>query len=90
MAATYTIPEPVASSRKTDTSSPDRQREDLTNNDPGRRTPSHRKSRDIEANECDHCPHRRLTARSIRSLAGGYANDGDDVLSDEHEATTGE
>lgn len=48
---TYGVPEPVGSSRNTNTSSSDWQRENFTNDNPGTRTPSRGEEEDEDGDE---------------------------------------
>ena len=73
-----TIPEPVAGCRETNTTRPNRQREDLANNHPCSGTPGSSEEKDVDADEGDH------SADRARVLAIGDTDDGDNELADNH------
>lgn len=51
---TYAIPEPIGRCGETDSARTNREREDLTDNYPCRRTPCHSETGYIETDESDH------------------------------------
>ena len=55
-------------------------------NDPCSGTPSHRKRRDVEADESNHGGYGRLVV--LRFPSGSNADNGDYVLGDDHETST--
>ena len=50
----------IGGSRKTNTTGTNRKREDLSNDDPGNRTPGNGEERDVEANKGNHCRNSRI------------------------------
>lgn len=75
---TYTIPQPVRSSRQTDTTSTDGERIDFADDDPGTGTPGAGKEEDIDADERNH------GRDGFGVVAIGHTDDGHDEFADEH------
>lgn len=76
------VPEPVGSGRKTDTSSSNGQREDLTDTNPSSRSPCGGEKEDIDADEGD------LRLHDGRVVALGDTEDGGDVFTNPHSQGT--
>lgn len=77
-----TVPEPVGCGGNTNTTGTDGEREDLANDDPGGRAPSHRERGNVQADEGDHS----LNSGGVvaGSLASCGSNDTNDELHDDH------
>jgi hypothetical protein len=73
-----TVPEPVGSGGKTNTSRSDGDREDFTDNDPSSGTPGGGEEEDVDTDQSD------LTLDSVGVGSVGDTNDGTDELADEH------
>jgi hypothetical protein len=73
-----TIPEPVGSGGKTNTSRSDRDREDFTNNNPSSRSPSGSKEEDVDTDQRD----LTLNGRWVGSV--GNTNNSANEFTDEH------
>jgi hypothetical protein len=73
-----TVPEPVGSGGKTNTSRSDRDREDFTDNDPSSRSPGGSKEEDVDTDQRD----LTLNGRWVGSV--GNTNDSANELANEH------
>jgi len=89
------IPQPVGSSRKTNTASTDGNREDFTNDDPCTGTPGGSEEENVDTNEGDlgadgrDIIGNRFTVCYVRMIeTDGVANDRDDELADKHTECT--
>lgn len=76
------VPEPIASGGETDTAAADLQREDFANEDPGAWTPGGGEEEDVDADKGDHGG----DAGGVGVVDG--ADDGDNVLADDHTGGT--
>src|SRR6266511_3009803 len=79
---TYAVPEPVGRRGQTNTARSNGKREDLADDDPGRRAPSCSEEEDVQADECDHGADSCVIV--LRCLASSYANDTNNELHDDH------
>ena len=52
--STYAVPKPIGCRRQTNTTRPDGKREDLADDNPGRRAPSGSEEGDVQADKCNH------------------------------------
>ena len=76
------VPEPVGGSRETDTTGADRDREDLTDDDPGSGTPGGGEEEDVDADKGDEGTDRALV------VGEGGSDSADDELTDDHAEST--
>jgi hypothetical protein len=76
------VPEPVGGSGQGNTTGSDWQREDLTNKNPGTRTPSCGKEEDVDADECNLGGDSRVVVEFLSS--GSDTNDGSNKLANQH------
>lgn len=75
---TYAVPEPVGGGGKSDTAGTDRERVDLSDNDPSTRSPGAGEEEDVDADERDH------GADGVGVLLVDSTDDSDDELADNH------
>lgn len=92
------VPQPVGSSGQSNTTRSDRQREDLTNDNPGTRTPGGGEEEDEDGDEGDLSIDSGDVVGNVLGSVGGIGvglvetngdtNDGDEELADEHTKST--
>lgn len=75
---TYAVPQPVGSSRESNTTGSNWKREDLANDDPSTRTPCRSKEEDVDADEGDFS----LDGGRVASING--SSNGNDEFTDQH------
>lgn len=76
------VPEPVGGSGQANTTRTDWQREDLTNKNPGARTPCGGKEEDVDADECNLGRNGRIVMKLLAT--GGDTNNGNNKFADQH------
>ena len=84
----YAVPEPVGGGGEANAAGADGEREHLSDNDPGARTPGRRKHGDVDADECNHGGYGSLVGVGALVLTNGHTDDTDDVLGDDHSGST--